>query len=48
MKYPIITQLPSDIHLKSVKLSINLVKYEKQYSPSGEVMISATSRPLMS
>ena len=45
MKHPIITQSPSDIHSKSVKLSINLVKYEKQYSPSEEAMISVTSRP---
>ena len=34
MEYRIITQLPSDIHLKSVNLLINLAQYEKQYSPS--------------
>ena len=33
LEYQIITQLPSDIHLKLVKLSINLAQYEKQYSP---------------
>ena len=45
IEYQIITQLPSDIHLKSVHLSINLAKYEKQYSPSRTAMISVTSRP---
>ena len=45
LEHQITTHLPSDIHLKSVKLLINLVKYEKQYSPSREAMISATSRP---
>ena len=42
IKYPIITQLTSNIHFKSVKLLLNLVKYEKQYSPLGEAMISVT------
>ena len=44
MQHQIITQLTSNIHFKSVNLSINLVKYEKQYSPSLEAMISVTSR----
>ena len=44
IEYQIITQLPSDIHLKSVNLSINLAKYEKHYSPSRTTMISVTSR----
>ena len=41
----IITQLPSDIHLKSVKLSINLAQYKKQYSPSQDAIMTASSRP---
>ena len=44
IKYLTITQLTSNIHFKSVKFSLNLVKYEKQYSPLGEAMISVTSR----
>ena len=43
-EYQIITQLPSDIHLNSVNLSINLAKYKKQYSPSRTAIISVTSR----
>ena len=45
IEYQIITHLPSDIHLKSINLSINLAKYKKQYSPSQTTMISVTSRP---
>ena len=44
LEYQIITQLPSDIHLKSVKLSINLVQYKKQYSPSQDAITTASSR----
>ena len=42
--YKIIRQQPRDIHLKSLKLSINRAKYEKQYSPSHMAMIAITSR----
>ena len=45
MEYQIITQLPSDIHLKSVKLLINLAQYKKQYSPSQDAITTASSRP---
>ena len=45
IEYQIIMQWPRDTHLKSVKLSINLAKYEKQYSPSQTAMIPVTSRP---
>ena len=44
LEHQIITQLPSDTHLKSVKLSINPVQYEKQYSPSRVAITTASSR----
>ena len=44
IEYQIIMQSPRDIHLKSVNLSINLAKHEKQYSPSQTTMISVTSK----
>ena len=44
IKHQTVTQLTSNIHFKSVNLSIILVKYEKQYSPSLAAIISVTSR----